>query len=431
MIKISDITTNQSKPIIPISKLEHITAKFQNIQIAPGQNKPSGESNLEVGISLKQLPPLALYIHIPWCVKKCPYCDFNSHNAPNELPESEYIDCLIKDLETALPLIWGRTVYTIFIGGGTPSLFSGNGINRLLIEVRSRINLSPFAEITIEANPGAVDNQNIVAYREAGVNRISFGVQSFNDKYLKSLGRIHDSQAARTAIKIARQHFSQINIDLMYGLPGQTVEELKSDLDIALDFNTSHLSCYNLTIEPNTGFYNKVPKNLPDNDLCYTMQDIILERLDNSGLNRYETSAYAKEKSQCQHNLNYWQYGDYLGIGAGAHSKLSFHNKIIRQARQKHPRGYMTANIANNQHIIENKQVIVAELPFEFMMNALRLIDGVPIRLFVERTDLSLNSILPKLQAACDKGLIQPIHDKIVPTKRGQDFLNDLLLLFL
>ena len=431
MIKTSDITNNQIKPSIPIARINSISDKPLSLKIELQQKSGVGESKSESSIVLKQLPPLALYIHIPWCVKKCPYCDFNSHNAPNELPESEYIDCLIRDLENALPLIWGRTVYSIFIGGGTPSLFSGKSIDRLLTEIRSRINLSPFAEITIEANPGASDNQNIAAYREAGINRISFGVQSFNDKYLKSLGRIHDSLAAQNAIKIAKQVFNQINIDLMYGLPGQTVEELESDLDIAIGFDTSHLSCYNLTIEPNTEFYAKVPKNLPDNDLCYMMQDIIVEKLARAGLKRYETSAYAKENSQCRHNLNYWQYGDYLGIGAGAHSKLSFHDKIIRQARQKHPRGYMMSDMQNNQHIIEDKLVPVNELPFEFMMNALRLIDGVTINLFVERTGLSLNSVLSKLQIACDKGLIQPIHDKIIPTKRGQDFLNDLLLLFL
>lgn len=382
-------------------------------------------------IMLKQLPPLALYIHIPWCVKKCPYCDFNSHHAPNELPQQAYIDCLIKDLELALPLIWGRTVYSIFIGGGTPSLFSSDGINRLLSEIRSRINLSPFAEITIEANPGTTDNQNIIGYREAGVNRVSFGVQSFNDKHLMALGRIHDSHTAQSAITTAKQCFDQINIDLMYGLPNQTLDDLKSDIDIALSFNINHLSCYNLTIEPNTEFYLKVPKNLPDNDLCYIMQDMIVDILNNTGLNRYETSAYAKFGSECKHNLNYWQYGDYLGIGAGAHSKLSFHDKIIRQVRQKHPRSYMTADMINHQHIIENKTVSRDELPFEFMMNALRLINGVPISIFTERTGLSLNTILPKLQDASNKDLIQPIHDRIMPTKRGQDFLNDLLILFL
>ena len=430
MIKISNIN-NQTKQIILTSKFNSIADKSTKTKIKLDSNRSVENFKSESGIVFSQLPPLALYIHIPWCVKKCPYCDFNSHNSPTKLPETEYIDCLIKDLEAALPLIWGRTIYSVFIGGGTPSLFSGKSINRLLNEIRSRINLSPFAEITLEANPGIIDNQNIVSYRESGVNRISFGVQSFNDKHLKTLGRIHDSLAAQNAIEIAMKYFNQINIDLMYGLPGQTIRELESDLEIAVGFNTNHLSYYNLTIEPNTEFFNKMPQNLPDNDLCYIMQDAIDEMLTANGFRHYETSAYAKNDSICKHNTNYWQYGDYLGIGAGSHSKLSFHDKIIRQVRQKHPRDYMIANVANNQHIIEDKLVTIEELPFEFMMNVLRLIDGVPISLFVERTGLNLASILPKLHDAYDRGLIQPIHDKITPTKLGQDFLNDLLILFL
>ncbi len=376
------------------------------------------------------MPPLGLYIHIPWCVKKCPYCDFNSHNSPTELPESKYVDALIADLEQALPLIWGRTIRTIFIGGGTPSLFSPEAINRILQSVRSLTRLSPLAEITIEANPGTVDNEHIAGYHKIGVNRISFGVQSFNDKHLTALGRIHDSSAAINAITKAKKCFSQINLDIIYGLPNQTLNELTEDINKAISFDTTHLSLYNLTIEPNTEFNKKPPKNLPDNDLCYQMQDLIVSNLSNSGYRRYEVSAYTKADNFCNHNLNYWQFGDYLGIGAGAHSKLSFHDKIIRQVRQKHPKSYMDA-VVTNKHIIENKIVTKDELPFEFMLNALRLNSGFATTLFVERTGLPLGTILNQLEMARQKGFLSLKDGKILPTTKGQDFLNDLLLLFL
>ena len=380
--------------------------------------------------ALTQLPPLGLYIHIPWCIKKCPYCDFNSHKLGAELPEAEYIAALIADLEQSLPLFWGRSIRSIFIGGGTPSLFSGDGIDRILQAVRNLTHLSPLAEITIEANPGTVDNEHIADYHRAGVNRISFGIQSFNDKHLKTLGRIHDSEAAVKAINRAKQYFNQVNLDIIYGLPQQTIDELLMDVDKALSFNTSHLSMYNLTIEANTEFYNKAPAGLPDNDLCYTMQDAIIKRLAQSGYIRYETSAYAAAANFCVHNLNYWQFGDYLGIGAGAHSKLSFHDKIIRQVRQKHPKTYMQ-NVCEGKHIIEDKLITPAELPFEFMLNALRLSNGFAASLFVERTGLGLNKILNQLSIAEGKGLLNHINGKIIPTALGQDFLNDLLLLFL
>lgn len=381
-------------------------------------------------VNFKQLPPLSLYIHIPWCIKKCPYCDFNSHKVGSNLPEKQYVDALIADLEQALPLIWGRSIRTIFIGGGTPSLFSGEAIDQILSTVRKLTNLSPLAEITIEANPGTVDNGHIQDYAKAGVNRISFGIQSFNDKHLKSLGRIHDGEQAIAAINLAKQYFQNINLDLIYGLPNQTLSELIQDLDLALSFNTKHLSIYNLTIEPNTAFYSKLPSGLPDNDLCYMMQDQIVERLQNNGYQRYETSAYAKDSQYCQHNLNYWQFGDYLGIGAGAHSKLSLQDKIVRQVRQKHPQSYMDA-VAKSKHIIEDKIVAIKDVPFEFALNALRLIDGVPSSLFVERTSLPLNVILPQLNLAGERGFISLESGKIIPTKLGQDFLNDLLMLFL
>jgi oxygen-independent coproporphyrinogen-3 oxidase len=379
---------------------------------------------------LSQLPPLGLYIHIPWCVKKCPYCDFNSHNLTNELPEAKYVESLISDLEQSLPLIWGRSIRTIFIGGGTPSLFSPDAINHILQSVRSLTRLSPLAEITIEANPGTVDNEHISGYHKAGVNRISFGIQSFNDKHLKSLGRIHDSGAAVNAINLARKYFSQINLDLIYGLPSQTLSELEDDINKAVSFDTTHLSLYNLTVEPNTQFYAKPPEHLPDNDLCYQMQDLIVNNLSQHGYSRYEVSAYAKDANFCQHNLNYWQFGDYLGVGAGAHGKISFHDKIIRQVRHKHPKTYMD-NVGLGQHIIEDKTLISSELPFEFMLNALRLNSGFAASLFVERTGLGLNKILNQLESAQQKGFLKFRDGKIIPTNLGQDFLNDLLLLFL
>jgi putative oxygen-independent coproporphyrinogen III oxidase len=382
-------------------------------------------------LNLTALPPLSLYIHIPWCVKKCPYCDFNSHNKPNQLPEAEYIDCLISDLEVALPLIWGRSIRSIFIGGGTPSLFSPQSIDRLLQAVRSRTNLSPMAEVTIEANPGTVDNDHIQGYSQIGINRISFGIQSFNDKHLKILGRVHDGRDAINAITQAKKCFDNINLDIIYGLPEQSEADLVADLDMALSFETSHLSCYNLTLEPNTAFYVNPPRGLPDNDLCYAMQDIIVDHLAKYELKRYEISAYAKHNRQCQHNVNYWQFGDYLGIGAGSHSKLSFSDKIIRQVRQKHPQNYMAA-VGKNEHIVEDKAVSVEDLPFEFMLNALRLMDGFNTTLFVERTGLSLSAILPTLSIAEGKGFIQPLRNgRIVPTQVGHDFQNELLMLFL
>ena len=380
--------------------------------------------------TIKQLPPLSLYIHIPWCVKKCPYCDFNSHNMPStSLPEDLYVEALINDLTQALPLIWGRSIRTIFIGGGTPSLFSGRAINAILDAVRSLTNLSPFAEITIEANPGATDDKHLKDYASAGINRISFGIQSFNDAHLKQLGRIHDSSTAISSIRLAQQYFNNINLDLIYGLPNQTLDELVSDLDIATSFKTNHLSLYNLTIEPNTAFHKNVPQGLPDNDLCYLMQDEIIKRLTQNGYSRYEISAYAMSSDmRCQHNLNYWQFGDYLGIGAGAHSKLSMHDRIIRQVRQKNPRSYMEALNGNNvsnmsnqpiitslSHIIEDKVITANELPFEFALNAFRLIDGWDSQIFVERTGLPLNMILTQLLDAQKQGFITMNGSEIKP----------------
>ncbi len=386
--------------------------------------------NTQVIQTFKNPPPLSLYIHIPWCIRKCPYCDFNSHKSPQNLPQESYIKALEADLEKALPLIWGRSIRSVFIGGGTPSLFDGDKINQILTIVRKLTHLSPIAEITLEANPGTVDSSHIKDYAKSGVNRISIGVQSFNNSHLKSLGRVHDSDKAATAINIAKQHIDNINIDLMYGLPNQNLDELYEDIEMALSFKPNHISYYNLTIEPNTIFASQTPDNLPDNDLCYQMQDIIQKKLTQNHYYQYEVSAYARNSFQCSHNLNYWLFGDYLGIGAGAHSKLTMQNKIIRQVRQKHPQTYMD-NTINNKHIIEEKTISHSETPFEFALNSFRLTDGFLISSFGETTGLPLSIIMPKLLKASDLGFLELSHNRVTTTLKGKNFLNDLLMLFL
>lgn len=381
-------------------------------------------------ISLHQLPPLGLYIHFPWCIQKCPYCDFNSHKLKGNLPEREYLDSLLLDLDSALPLIWDRSLQTIFIGGGTPSLISGQGIDYLISQIRSRVRLNPVAEITFEANPGTVEKQFIAEYKAAGINRISLGIQSFNDQHLKQLGRIHNSKEACKAIEEVAKIFDNFNLDIIYGLPNQTLKEAQSDILIACKFSPTHISAYNLTIEPNTEFAKFTPANLPDNDTCYQMQDMLITALNDKGYERYEISAFSKLGKEAQHNLNYWQFGDYLGIGAGAHSKLSFADKIIRQMRHKHPQTYID-QVKTNQHITEDKQINNQDLAFEFMLNALRLINGFETVLFNQTTGLALNTILPQLLKAQEQGFLELTPNKIIPTKTGQDFLNDLLLLFL
>ncbi len=297
-----------------------------------------------VGTQLTSLPPLALYIHFPWCEKKCPYCDFNSHQAPAQdqfaSQEARYIDALILDLEHSLPLVWGRRIRSIFIGGGTPSLISGAGLDYLLAAVRARIPMDADIEITLEANPGSVESENFAAYAASGVNRISLGIQSFNDQHLSRLGRIHRADEARKAITLAKQYFPKVNIDLMYALPDQTVEEALADLEEALSFDTGHLSLYHLTIEPNT-YFAKFPPSIPDEDTAYDMQDKLLEALQIAGYGRYEISAFAKPNARCQHNLNYWAFGDYLGIGAGAHGKVSSAQQILRTVKERHPETYL------------------------------------------------------------------------------------------
>jgi putative oxygen-independent coproporphyrinogen III oxidase len=381
-------------------------------------------------VNFKALPPLSLYIHIPWCIKKCPYCDFNSHNKGLGFSEDLYIDSLIKDIELALPDIWGRQVSSIFIGGGTPSLFTGKAIDNLLTKIRSLIELSPFAEITMEANPATVEIEFLQDYRKSGVNRLSLGIQSFNPRHLKLLGRLHSQEEAIKAIEIAKKYFDNINLDLMYGLPEQTLSDLEQDVMLAESFNCQHLSYYNLTIEPNTMFAKNIPINLPNEDDCYLMQEYIIDKLRVAGYLRYEVSAYAKNNYQAYHNLNYWLFGDYLGIGCGAHSKISFADKVIRQIRHKHPETYMQ-KVFNNKHIIENKLINTKDLAFEFMLNSLRLSDGFRTSLFTERTSLSLNNILEKIQQAEKRGLLKLERDKIIPTKKGFDFLNNLLINFL
>jgi oxygen-independent coproporphyrinogen-3 oxidase len=381
-------------------------------------------------INLQQLPPLSLYIHIPWCIKKCPYCDFNSHTAPSPLPEHEYIASLIRDLELALPLVWGRTVHSIFIGGGTPSLFSGQSIEYLLKQVRARLPISPYAEITLEANPGTVEKQYIAEYAQAGVNRISLGIQSFNNQHLAALGRIHSQEEALSAIETVASNFTNFNLDLMYGLPGQTLQQAREDISLATSFGATHISAYNLTIEPNTEFAKRTPHNLPDDDTCYHMQEEIINTLAAAGYNRYEVSAYAKSGWQSKHNLNYWQFGDYLGIGAGAHSKLSYPEQILRQVRHKHPQEYRKA-VATANHLIEDKPVATTELSFEFMLNALRLVDGFELSLFANTTGLAVTTILPQLLQAQQQGLIALPPGRVNPTSRGLNYLNNLLELFL
>jgi oxygen-independent coproporphyrinogen-3 oxidase len=381
-------------------------------------------------LNLTSLPPLALYVHFPWCVRKCPYCDFNSHEWKGErFPEEEYLDALRADLEQSLPLIWGRQVHTVFIGGGTPSLLSARGLDRLLSDVRALLPLDADAEITLEANPGTFEAEKFAQFRASGVNRLSVGIQSFNDAHLKALGRIHDTGDARRAVEIAARHFENFNLDLMFALPTQTLAQCREDIETALSFAPPHLSLYHLTLEPNT-LFAKFPPALPDDDASADMQDWIHERTVEAGYERYEVSAYARPGRQCKHNLNYWRFGDYLGIGAGAHTKLSFAHRVVRQARFKHPATYMQ-EARTGTPIQEEHEVGPRDLPFEFMLNALRLVEGFPVHRFLERTGLTMTSIEPGLREAEARGLISRDFEKIVPTPLGQRFLNDLQALFL
>jgi putative oxygen-independent coproporphyrinogen III oxidase len=379
--------------------------------------------------SFTALPPLALYIHIPWCLKKCPYCDFNSHEIHGDAPEARYVDALLADLEFALPSIWGRKVVSIFMGGGTPSLFSAAAIDRLLGGVRARVPLLPDAEITLEANPGTFERQKFAGFYAAGVNRLSLGVQSFDSAQLRALGRVHDADEARRAAEAALMIFGNVNFDLMYGLPQQTVAEARADLAAALAFAPPHVSFYHLTLEPNTLFH-RYPPPLPDADTAADIEDAVHETLDSAGYQHYETSAYAKPGRQCAHNANYWRFGDYLGIGAGAHSKLSFADRIVRQLRWKQPKQYLES-VAQGRPLQEEVEVTRGDVGFEFMLNALRLTAGVPTALFAERTGYPLSLVANGVEAAVRRGLLESDPASLRPTELGRRFLNDLQSLFL
>ncbi len=390
---------------------------------------PLQANNHAASSGLKNSPPLSLYIHIPWCVRKCPYCDFNSHESRADIPEKRYVQALIADLEQSVPRVYGRKIRSIFFGGGTPSLFSPDAINDILCAVRAITPLEYEAEVTLEANPGTVDIGHFQGYKEAGINRLSLGIQSFNADYLKALGRIHDDKQALMAAEAALTTFERVNLDLMYALPKQHLAHALQDAKQAIALNPDHLSFYHLTLEPNTPFY-RTPPSLPSDDDSAEMQESIETLLATHGYEHYETSAFCKPSSQARHNLNYWQFGDYLGIGAGAHSKLSFHDKITREARYKHPKDFM--ELAEQGNAVEQSWAIAEqELGFEFMMNALRLTQGVPVNLFQERTGLPLISLRTSIKKAQQKGLLELNLNRLQPTLLGQRFLNELLTIFL
>ena len=380
-------------------------------------------------LQLTALPPLSLYVHFPWCVRKCPYCDFNSHEVKGSFPEEAYLDALRSDLEQSLPLVWGRKIHTIFIGGGTPSLLSAAGLDRLLSDLRTLLPFDGDIEITMEANPGTFEADKFRSYRDSGISRLSIGIQSFNGQHLHALGRIHDGDQARKAVEIAQANFDNFNLDLMYALPQQTLAEARSDIGTAIAFAPPHLSLYHLTLEPNT-LFAKYPPPVPDDDASADMQDMIAELTTAAGYVNYEVSAYAQPKRRARHNLNYWQFGDYLGIGAGAHSKLSFPHRIVRQMRYKHPQSYLEHARAGTP-VQEEAEIGRDALGFEFMLNALRLTEGFSPNLFAERTGMSLNQIEKSLNLAEQKGMLYRDHALIRPTDLGRRFLNDLQEIFL
>jgi len=407
-------------PILPESNASEVAMQARDIQhyMRPGT------------LQLGSLPPLSLYVHLPWCLKKCPYCDFNSHEIRTaRLPEQRYIDALMADLEAALPLIWGRSVQTVFMGGGTPSLFSPQAIDQLLAGIRARVRLAASAEITLEANPGTFEKDRFRAYRAAGVTRLSVGVQSFNDDFLRALGRVHDRAQAIAAVEEAALAFDTFNLDLMYALPGQTLDALRADVRTALALAPRHLSIYHLTIEPNT-YFAKFPPPAVEDDLAADMLDLITDLTGAAGLQRYEVSAYARPGYASVHNLNYWQFGDYLGLGAGAHSKLSFAHRVVRQVRARNPELYMTQALAG-QCVVQDVDVKRSDLPFEFMLNALRLAGGFDLSLFAERTGMPLSALQTGLNQAMALGLLEVAGQHVKPSARGFDFLNDLQALFL
>ncbi|MBC7405346.1 MAG: oxygen-independent coproporphyrinogen III oxidase-like protein [Cytophaga sp.] len=413
-------------PIIPLASLGNQADK-SSLSSIPQQ---VAEQFLRPGsLNFSVLPPLSLYIHFPWCVKKCPYCDFNSHEVKTNFDEDLYLNALRADLEAALPMIWGRKIYTIFIGGGTPSLMSASGLDRLMSDVRTLLPIDGAAEITMEANPGTFEMEKFRSYRASGINRLSIGIQSFNSHHLQALGRIHDGDEARRAVDIAQKYFENINLDLMFALPGQTLAQAQLDVDTAIRLAPQHLSLYHLTLEPNT-YFAKYPPIIPDDDLSAEMQDEIQSRMLQAGYINYEVSAYAKPGREARHNLNYWNFGDYLGIGAGAHSKITFPHRIVRQARYKQPKAYMEESL-RGAAVQESNEIPRDEIGFEFMLNSLRLNQGFEVNIFNERTGLLLNSLEKPLVIAEQKGLIEIDHKMIRPTRLGRRFLNDLQQLFL
>jgi putative oxygen-independent coproporphyrinogen III oxidase len=409
-------------PIKPVGPVGPVAAP-RNAATAALQYLQPGALNLAA------LPPLSLYIHWPWCVRKCPYCDFNSHESKDPIPEQAYLDALRADLEQSLPLIWGRKIHTVFIGGGTPSLMSAAGLERLMSDLRTLLPLDLDAEITMEANPGTFEADKFKSFRASGINRLSVGIQSFDSRHLQALGRIHDANEAIKAVEIAQANFDNFNLDLMYALPGQTLAEAQADIDMALGFAPPHLSLYHLTMEPNTVFA-KYPPEVPGDDETADIQDMIAARTTAAGYDHYEVSAYARPGHRARHNLNYWRFGDYLGIGAGAHSKLSFPHRVLRQARYKQPASFMEAAAKGNA-VAEEHEIGRADMGFEFMLNGLRLTEGFDPNLFGERTGMPINAIEKALNEAEAKGLIYRDFRVIRPTELGQRFLNDLQEIFL
>ncbi|GAB2495327.1 radical SAM family heme chaperone HemW [Pseudoxanthomonas sangjuensis] len=382
-------------------------------------------------------PPLSLYVHMPWCVRKCPYCDFNSHQGKGELPFDDYVDALLRDLDFDLPLVWGRTVQTVFFGGGTPSLFPPDRIDRFLQQASSRLRFAPGCEITLETNPGTAEHGRFGEYRKAGVNRISFGIQSFDDGCLQRLGRIHDGREAEAAVKLAQDAgLDNLNLDLMYALPQQTPEMAEHDLQRAFALQPAHVSHYQLTLEPNTVFFARPPQGIPDDDTAWDMQERCQALLDGAGYAQYETSAYARPGRQCAHNLNYWRFGDYLGIGAGAHGKITLGSEqaILRRWKLKHPTAYLAA-AGTAQAIGGDERIEPARRPFEFMLNALRLREGFAVAGFEAATGLTGAEIADGLGRAVRNGWLErvdtPSGERFVPTELGRRFANDIITLFL
>ncbi len=420
---------------------KNITIPIQAIHTSHQQQRLILQDLFGAGdLRLATLPPLSLYVHIPWCIRKCPYCDFNSHEitpthlTPDGFDEAGYLAALRKDIELSLPMIWGRKIHSIFIGGGTPSLLSAKGLDQLLADIRMLLPLEAGIEITLEANPGTFEYAKFAEYARSGITRLSIGVQSFNPQHLQALGRVHDREQALRAIEIAQHCFSTFNIDLMFALPTQTLAQQAEDLRTALSFQPPHLSYYHLTLEPNT-YFAKYPPPLPDDDTAADMQDAIAEQLSAAGYDHYEVSAYAQPDHHAQHNLNYWLFGDYLGIGAGAHSKISLPHRIMRLMRHKQPKAYLqavqTATPEDLAHIQSQSSVSASDLPFEFMLNALRLREGFPLHYYSERTGLSLNALDAVLESAANQGLLIQSHERIAPSPRGWQYLNDLQRLFL